>query len=361
MHPRRWNLIVWSLVISSLLFLSAPALAQNTTTHVVQPGENLYRISLRYGLSVDVIAQANNISNTAQIFYGQTLVIPDMSQSVENALVAAEPSYHDVTPGETLASIANKYGITQEQLAQINNITNPNRILVGQRLTVFTALTNAPASTTSPVTTDAAAVSATVQPTPAPMNIATTHIIAPGENLAQIAQMYRVGWPAVAQLNNITDPNQIYVGQYLMIPEAGTMGDMAAFGVYADPIGAPPAQVGVGREIIVDLSDSRIYAYENGVLMRNVVVSTGLPATPTVQGNFTVQRKYVAQTMTGPGYYLPDVPYVMYFYSGYAIHGTYWHNNFGQQMSHGCVNLPTPESEWFFNFAPEGTPVLVQV
>ncbi len=52
---------------------------------------------------------------------------------------------------------------------------------------------------------------------------------------------------------------------------------------------------------------------------------------------------------------------VMYFFEGYAIHGTYWHNNFGTPMSHGCVNLPTPEAEWFFRWAEMGTPVHVQV
>jgi lipoprotein-anchoring transpeptidase ErfK/SrfK len=65
--------------------------------------------------------------------------------------------------------------------------------------------------------------------------------------------------------------------------------------------------------------------------------------------------------MSGPGYYLPNVQWIMYFYSGYAIHGTYWHNNFGQPMSHGCVNLPNNEALWFYQWAPTGTPVLVQV
>jgi lipoprotein-anchoring transpeptidase ErfK/SrfK len=102
------------------------------------------------------------------------------------------------------------------------------------------------------------------------------------------------------------------------------------------------------------------YAYENGVLVRSVLSSTGLPATPTVVGDFTIERRYASQSMSGPGYYLPDVPYVMYFYSGYALHGTYWHSNFGQPMSRGCVNLPTWEAEWFYNFADYGTPVRVQ-
>jgi lipoprotein-anchoring transpeptidase ErfK/SrfK len=63
--------------------------------------------------------------------------------------------------------------------------------------------------------------------------------------------------------------------------------------------------------------------------------------------------------MTGPGYYLPNVPYTMYFYRGYGLHGTYWHANFGRPMSHGCVNLPTYEAQWLFNWAPVGTLVNV--
>ncbi len=62
--------------------------------------------------------------------------------------------------------------------------------------------------------------------------------------------------------------------------------------------------------------------------------------------------------MRGPGYDLPGVPYTMYFYKGYALHGTYWHNNFGHPMSHGCVNLRTSDAGWLFNWASVGTPVV---
>jgi lipoprotein-anchoring transpeptidase ErfK/SrfK len=63
--------------------------------------------------------------------------------------------------------------------------------------------------------------------------------------------------------------------------------------------------------------------------------------------------------MSGPGYYLPDVPYIMYFYKGYGLHGTYWHNNFGTPMSHGCVNLTIPDAAWLYNFSSVGTVVNV--
>jgi lipoprotein-anchoring transpeptidase ErfK/SrfK len=63
--------------------------------------------------------------------------------------------------------------------------------------------------------------------------------------------------------------------------------------------------------------------------------------------------------LLGYDYYLEGVPYVMYFYRDYAIHGTYWHNNFGTPMSHGCVNVNTPDAGWLFNWAPVGTVVNV--
>ncbi len=373
--------VIIALLLPSLVFAE-------DTIHIVQPGETLYRISLRYGVSMDIIAQANNISNRERILVGQRLNIPDMLNAVENPLIAAEPTHHVVQPGETLASIANRYGLTVSQIAQINNIANPNHILRGQTLTVFTA----PEPIIPPVTDQAAEVpltttttaetttETTVEPTPAaaeavvadaaaPVEAApaaastgagTPYTVQPGEHLAEIAQRFGVTWPAIVQANNITDPNRIVPGQVILIPDARTVADLGIITPVELAPPAPPASISVGREIIVDISDSRIYAYEDGRLVRSVLASTGLPATPTVKGNFKVQRKYEAQLMSGPGYYLPNVQWIMYFYAGYAIHGTYWHNNFGQPMSHGCVNLPNDEALWFYEWATVGTPVLVQ-
>jgi lipoprotein-anchoring transpeptidase ErfK/SrfK len=120
----------------------------------------------------------------------------------------------------------------------------------------------------------------------------------------------------------------------------------------------PPVGNGA-RWIEVNLSEQRVYAWEGDVLMNSFVVSTGTWAYPTVTGTFSIWHKTPLQAMSGPGYYLPDVPYVMYFYKDYALHGTYWHNNFGTPMSHGCVNLTIPDSEWLYSFASYGTKVNV--
>jgi LysM repeat protein len=184
-----------------------------------------------------------------------------------------------------------------------------------------------------------------------------------GEHLAQIARRFNVDWANIAVANGLTDPNQIFAGQVLTIPGSTVVSDL---GIVDSPalstVNAPPPTIYVGKQVVVDLSDQMVYAYDNGVLVRTVVVSTGLPGTPTVLGDYNVYVKYESQTMSGPGYYLPGVPWIMYFYQGYSLHGTYWHNNFGNPMSHGCVNMPTPEAEWFYkNFVDVGTAIHVQL
>lgn len=124
---------------------------------------------------------------------------------------------------------------------------------------------------------------------------------------------------------------------------------------YSDEI--LPAIDTSGRWIDIDLSDQMLYAYEGDQIVGSFLVSTGTSAHPTVTGQYKVYVKYTYTDMTGPGYYLPDVPYTMYFYAGYGIHGTYWHNNFGTPMSHGCVNMRTSEAEWLFGWASVGTNV----
>jgi hypothetical protein len=89
------------------------------------------------------------------------------------------------------------------------------------------------------------------------------------------------------------------------------------------------------------------------------LVSTGMPWTPTPTGTFSIWTKLISTLMSGPGYYLPGVPWTMYFYKGYGIHGCYWHNNFGHPMSHGCVNMRNHEAQFVFDRVSVGTRVVV--
>jgi lipoprotein-anchoring transpeptidase ErfK/SrfK len=121
----------------------------------------------------------------------------------------------------------------------------------------------------------------------------------------------------------------------------------------------PEAVADGERWIDIDLSEQRLYAYVGQEVVRSFVVSTGTWEHPTPVGQFSVWIKLRYTDMAGPGYYLPDVPYTMYFYSGYGIHGTYWHDNFGTPMSHGCVNMITAEAGWLFDWSHVG--ILVNI
>ncbi len=111
------------------------------------------------------------------------------------------------------------------------------------------------------------------------------------------------------------------------------------------------------RWIDVNLSEQRVYVYDGDVVVNSFLASTGLPGTPTVTGKYRIWIKVRIQDMSGPGYYLRDVPWVMYFYEDYGFHGTYWHNNFGTPMSRGCVNLTIDDAAWLYNWASVGTVV----
>ena len=155
-----------------------------------------------------------------------------------------------------------------------------------------------------------------------------------------------------------------------VIPEATkTPGTMAMEIVDVNspiPVGLPdeaqiqyPAAGNGERWIDVNLSEQRVYAYEGDVVVNSFIVSTGVAQTPTVTGDYRIWAKVRVQDMSGPGYYLRDVPYVIFFYKDYALHGTYWHNNFGTPMSRGCVNLKVDDAAWLFSWAAVSTIVSV--
>lgn len=110
----------------------------------------------------------------------------------------------------------------------------------------------------------------------------------------------------------------------------------------------------IEKLIVVKLDEQKTYVYENGQLIREFLVSTGTKLHPTVQGKFHIEAKFESTEMTDyVTYDLKNVPWVMYFgndevswHEGYSFHGTYWHNNFGHPMSHGCVNMRTEDAKW---------------
>lgn len=129
----------------------------------------------------------------------------------------------------------------------------------------------------------------------------------------------------------------------------------------------PGPQQGAWKEVVVSISAQTMWAYEEGEMVMSSLVSTGtaeVPETATPIGQHSIINKVDVQTMegtiSGEYYRVEDVPYVMYFDNlGNALHGTYWHSNFGTPMSHGCVNLPMDVAAWMYGWADMGTAVSV--
>ena len=107
--------------------------------------------------------------------------------------------------------------------------------------------------------------------------------------------------------------------------------------------------------IDIDLSEQMLRAYDGTELMASFLVSTGINIYPTETGQYHIYVKFPTYTMTGRDYFLPDVPYSMFYSGDFSIHGTYWHHNFGTPMSHGCVNMDTNDAEWLYNWSSVGT------
>jgi len=182
---RRIGAVLVVVVLLSVLLVPAVS-ASGQVIHIVQPGETLYRIALRYGVSMYAIASANGIANLNAIYVGQRLVIPGAVPH------PPAPRIHIVRVGETLSSIAWHYGVNVYVLAQANHIYNLNWIYPGQRLVIPGAV-------------------------PPPLPAVKYYTVRYGDTLSGIAARFGTTVWRLMQLNHIGNPNWIYVGQVLLI------------------------------------------------------------------------------------------------------------------------------------------------
>ena len=332
---RKWvSLLLMGVLLAQVLLVVSPAHAQSPTVHVVQRGETLYSIARRYGVSVSAICAANSIADPSLIYAGQRLVIPGTGGA--SAPAPSSGGTHVVQPGENLYRIALRYGTTIVALADANGISDPTQIRVGQTLVI-------PGGTGTP----------TAPPSPPP-TAGLTHTVQPGETLSAIARRYGVSVWVLARANSLANPSLIVPGQVLVIPGSS---------------GPAPAPSGGGKRIVIDLSEQHLYAYQNGVLVYSFVVSTGQAGSRTRTGTFSILDKY-------PNAYAStwdlQMPYFMGIYwAGSLENGihalpilsngqTLWAGYLGTPVSFGCIILSTENARTLYYWADIGTPVVIQ-
>lgn len=355
------------------------------SSYTVQAGDTLSEIAARYGTTTDAMMRANNLSSTA-IYVGQVLVIPGTGNPASPPPAKptavqqqANPGTYIVQPGDSIIAVARKFGVTQQALASANGLQPFDRLYVGQVLKIPGSAQQAatptevpPAATTAPPTavpaTSVPVAQATTTPQPvtspqtAPSGKPIQYTVQPGDSLSSIAAKFNTTVQTIMTNNNLTDRNFLRVGQVLTIVKGDDQNNGQP-SVTQTPEPTPPMGQFGPKWVDVNLTTQTMIAFEGQTPVFTSKISSGVPRHPTVEGTYRIYAKYVSTKMEGGQgtaeyYYIPNVPYTMYFYSGYALHGAYWHNNFGHPMSHGCVNLPVDASKWMFEWAPIGTMVV---
>lgn len=168
--------------------------------YTVQGGDTLSDLAHRYGTTVSRLTEANDISDPDLIHVGQTLTIPGSSSNTqERPRSAVDPTTHVVRPGESLGSIAARFGLPVEDLARANGITNPSLVMAGALLRIAGDAPPPPG-----VGGDGSA----------------PHIVAPGQALSTIAARYGTSVQALVDANELADPDRIVAGQRLDVPGA---------------------------------------------------------------------------------------------------------------------------------------------
>lgn len=125
-----------------------------------------------------------------------------------------------------------------------------------------------------------------------------------------------------------------------------------------------PQEIGENQKWIdVNLTEQTLVAYEGDVPIFSTLISSGRKDDdfPSPTGIFKIESKHVTVTMDDPqaateAYSIEDVPWTMYFHHSFALHGAFWHNRFGNQRSHGCINLSPQDARWLFFWADPGLP-----
>jgi LysM repeat protein len=342
---RRLSFWRWAATAGLLisLVLAAPvgrvgAQAGSSTVHMVEAGENLFRIALRYGTTVDAIMQANNLSSSQYIYAGQSLVIPaGASGSSTSSGASAALTVYTVQWGDTLSAIAVRHGVTLWSLLQANGLSSSQAISAGQRLVI-------PAGGSSSSTSASA----------------TTYTVHAGDTLSAIAQRYSTTAFELARLNGINSPSSIFVGQVLHLPIRPT------------PTPAPTATVPTytgAKRILVNLTQQHLYAYQGDSLVYSFVCSSGAAPYYTRTGTFAVQSKIPNAYGGTWGIWMPH--WLGIYWAGASENGihalpilangqTLWAGYLGRPVSYGCIVLGTYNARLLYDWADMGTPVTIR-
>lgn len=273
--------------------------------YIIQEGDTLFSIANQFDTTPENILRFNPDLDPANLPVGRRICVISATNQPVTCPLGTLP--YNINPGDTLLSIALRFGTSVESLLAANPDIDPYNLAVGQRICIAERFQEPPMCPTR-----------------------NFYVIRRGDTLRAIAASFGISQSDIARLNPDLDPRNLSVGQIICIPLA-------------------PSPI----EIIINIAAKRLTVYRNGSIFREYIVATGKPETPTPVGVFEVINKEID----------PGGPYGTRWLGlskrGYGIHGTNNPSSIGTAASNGCIRMYNEDIESLFDITVVGTPVRI--
>ena len=273
--------------------------------YTIKPGDTLSAIASEFDTTVENLLRLNAGLDPENLTVGRRICTISMTYQPVSCPLGTLP--YNINPGDTLNSIAQKFGTDTEALLSANPDIDPFNLRVGQRICIAQKFT---------------------EPTQCPTR--NFYVVRRGDTLQKIASSFEISVNDIISANSGITPSNLFPGQILCLPVKPT------------PF-----------EIIVNVGAKRLTVYRNGSLFREYIVATGKPETPTPIGIFEIVNKEID----------PGGPYGTRWLGlskkGYGIHGTNNPQSIGTAASNGCIRMYNEDIEALFDITSVGTIVRI--
>lgn len=320
--------------VGHALALGSGDVAVEGRLHLARTGEDLATIARDRGLVLEDVLQLNALAASDGLWVGQPVRLPAAAET--GKALAVLNGVHSVKKGETLRSVALRYGLHPVELAHLNQLTVNAVLFAGQELRVpsllnWTKMVEEGYRERFPI-----------------------HVLQVTETMESVAERYGVSAAELRTFNGLGLADSAEAGSELVIPPPERVAAL-------DIDNLSPAILGKlvplkEKWVEVDLGDQSATAYSGMTPVRRMSISSGNPKRPTVTGLFRIWAKTQIQDMsqgsrsTQSFEHLEGVPWVQYFYQDFALHGAYWPLEAGSPSSSGNILLSEEDAEWLFSW-----------
>ena len=273
--------------------------------YTIKEGDTLSSIAAKFDTTPENLVRLNEGISPENIIPGQRICV--ISKTFQPVTCPLGTLPYNVNAGDTLNSIAQKFGTDTEALLSANPDIDPYNLQTGQRICIAQKFSEPPMC-----------------------NSRNYYVIRRGDTLSSIAASFKITTMEILSVNRGIDPRRLSVGQIICLPIA-------------------PSPF----EIIVNIGAKRLTVYRNGTIFREYIVATGKPETPTPTGVFEIVNKEID----------PGGPYGTRWLGlsakGYGIHGTNNPASIGTAASNGCIRMYNEDIEALFDITSVGTIVRI--